>query len=449
MRLVAALKPFFRPPDPRSEREIDRDLDEEFAFHLEQIERELTDADPTLSHDEAARLAQLRFGDTDQLKQRCRRIAMEDRIMLQRINAVLMVVVMLMVIGVSIQMYLTQRQNSVALLDITTQLAKMRVDAAAEARDRGWTAEGSASTEQQGDTGHRQQLIAVPLRFVDANAAKAALITRLGPLATNPDKPIAIVPDDRTNSLLIHADPSLHTPIMEAIKDIDLDAAGKRTSEARDAAPEARILVQGDIERPGWFGITLDEVTYVADLLRLVGARPDQWISSRTEGDAFTNYFLASFYYEGDGQRTIVRPGREYIVADSPLANQLRSLGDLLHRDWVEVDDEGRIIEGGWQLTRRSLSNQALAATLSREEEAFDLGFAAVNRAAPRHGSPLSDRNHVSIFAAGQNVRGGAEWDLVDGRLIIYSIALPRRLYEPKEDFPDLPAKIMFAALDQ
>ena len=46
--------------------------------------------------------------------------------MLQRINAVLMVIVLLAVIGVSVQMYLTQRYNSLALADITRQLSTMR-----------------------------------------------------------------------------------------------------------------------------------------------------------------------------------------------------------------------------------------------------------------------------------------------------------------------------------
>jgi hypothetical protein len=35
------IRGLFDPPDPRSEREIDDDLDAEFAFHIEQLEAEL------------------------------------------------------------------------------------------------------------------------------------------------------------------------------------------------------------------------------------------------------------------------------------------------------------------------------------------------------------------------------------------------------------------------
>lgn len=326
MKLVTALKPFFRPSDPRSEQEIDRDLDEEFAFHLEQIERELTDADPTLSHDEAARLAQLRFGDTDQLKKRCRRIAMEDRIMLQRFNAALMVIVMLMVIGVSAQMYITQRYNSLALQAITMELASMRADGGAnryESRLAAPTEDENARlnyTDQRGesksgviyiggsvarpgvyhmpqrpltlsrvlvasgvdrDTMHvivrrtrpdgsnvevlnrviqlstehedpelepndfvlalpaeqngdpRKNVNVVPLRFISAQQAKEALIARLGPLATDPDRPvIAIVPDDRTNSLIIACEPNLWGQVVEMLKSLDAGTKGERSRRA-------------------------------------------------------------------------------------------------------------------------------------------------------------------------------------------------------------------------
>ncbi|HRQ75748.1 MAG TPA: secretin N-terminal domain-containing protein [Phycisphaerales bacterium] len=324
MNLAAALKPFLRPPDPRSEREIDSDLDDEFAFHLEQIERELTEADPTLSHDEAARLARLRFGDTDQLKKRCRRIAMEDRIMLQRFNAVLMVVVMLMVIGVSAQMYITQRYNSLALQAITMELASMRVETGArryESRlaapdedgrlnyadqrneptsgviyiggsvarpgvyhmpqrpltlSRVLVASGvdrdklhvivrrtqpdgsqvevlnrviqlsaehedpelepndfvlALPAEQNSDP--RKNVNVVPLRFINAQQAKEALIARLGPLATDPDRPaIAIVPDDRTNSLIIACEPNLWGQVVEMLKTIDAGTTGERTGRS-------------------------------------------------------------------------------------------------------------------------------------------------------------------------------------------------------------------------
>src|SRR5438477_12243104 len=79
---------------------------------------------------EAARgVARRRFGDVDQIKKRCTRIALEERIMLQRINFVLMILVALIVMGVGLQVMITQRHNSLALQAITTDLARMKFEA--------------------------------------------------------------------------------------------------------------------------------------------------------------------------------------------------------------------------------------------------------------------------------------------------------------------------------
>lgn len=131
--LITNLRSLFGPPDPRSEPEIDRDLEDEFAFHIDMLERELIDAG--MPRERAAELARARFGNVDRLRTQCRRIALEDRHMMQKINFVLMIIVMLAVVGVSIQMLVTQRYNALALQDITTQIAKMRIDARLEARE--------------------------------------------------------------------------------------------------------------------------------------------------------------------------------------------------------------------------------------------------------------------------------------------------------------------------
>lgn len=130
--VLTNIRGLFGPPDPRSEHEIDDDLDAEFAFHIEQLEAELIEQGVPPEH--APELARARFGNQEKLKQRCKTIAMKERIMLQRINTVLMVIVMLAVVGVSIQMYVTQRHNTLALLDITSQIATMRIEADTEAR---------------------------------------------------------------------------------------------------------------------------------------------------------------------------------------------------------------------------------------------------------------------------------------------------------------------------
>jgi hypothetical protein len=130
-------------PDPRSDREIDDDLDAEFAFHLEQSKRDLMEQGKTATA--AALMARERFGDLERYKKQCRRIALKERIMLQRVNFVMMIVVMLMVVGVGVQVWTTQRYNTLALQDITAQIAKMRIDAGAEARGNGSSAAGAAN----------------------------------------------------------------------------------------------------------------------------------------------------------------------------------------------------------------------------------------------------------------------------------------------------------------
>lgn len=126
-RALANIRGLFEPSDPRSEREIDDDLDAEFAFHIEQLEAELIEQGVPPEH--SPDLARARFGNQEKLKQRCKAIAMKERIMLQRINTVLMVIVMLAVVGVSIQIFTTQRANSVTLQEITSQIAAIQGDA--------------------------------------------------------------------------------------------------------------------------------------------------------------------------------------------------------------------------------------------------------------------------------------------------------------------------------
>lgn len=111
-------------PERRDDREIEDDLDDEFAFHLEQSTRDLI----AQGHDpQAARgLALSHFGDLNTIKTRCKRIALEERIMLQRINFIMMAIVLVLVVALGVQMLMTQKANTAALRDITTQLTRMQ-----------------------------------------------------------------------------------------------------------------------------------------------------------------------------------------------------------------------------------------------------------------------------------------------------------------------------------
>ncbi len=129
--------------DPRDDRQIDAAIEDELTFHIEQVTREFVEAGQ--SDDDAKVNALARFGNVDQVKAQCKRIALEERIMLQRINLVLMIVVLLTVAFVSVQMYVTQKVNTLALQTIVTDLADMKVAASQASRNGKVTILGAVS----------------------------------------------------------------------------------------------------------------------------------------------------------------------------------------------------------------------------------------------------------------------------------------------------------------
>lgn len=129
---IASLNPF-RGVDPRPEPEIDDELDAEFAFHLDQLEHELV-ASGELPAD-ARRRALERFGDVGRLKSECRTIALKERQMLQKVNFVLTLFLTLAILGVGLQMYLSQRSTALALSTIVERLEAQSATAPASAPD--------------------------------------------------------------------------------------------------------------------------------------------------------------------------------------------------------------------------------------------------------------------------------------------------------------------------
>lgn len=129
--------------DPRDDRQIEAEIDDELAFHVEQATRALVEAGQ--SDDDAKVGALARFGDVNKIKAQCKRIALEERIMLQRVNFGLMIIVLLGVAFVSVQMYVTQKHNTLALQAIVTDLAGMKVAAAQANRDGKVTVVGAVS----------------------------------------------------------------------------------------------------------------------------------------------------------------------------------------------------------------------------------------------------------------------------------------------------------------
>lgn len=111
--------------DSRDDQQIDAAIDDELTFHIEQATREFVEAGQ--SDDNAKVNALARFGDVQQIKAQCKCIALEERIMLQRLNFLLMLVVLLAVAFVSVQMYVTQKHNTLARRTIVDDLANMKI----------------------------------------------------------------------------------------------------------------------------------------------------------------------------------------------------------------------------------------------------------------------------------------------------------------------------------
>ena len=129
--------------DPRDDHQIEAEIDDELTFHIEQVTREFVEAGQ--SDNDAKVNALARFGDVQQIKAQCKRIALEERFMLQRINLVLMIVVLLAVAFVSVQMYVAQKHNTLALQTIVTDIADMKVAAAQANRAGSVTIVGAVS----------------------------------------------------------------------------------------------------------------------------------------------------------------------------------------------------------------------------------------------------------------------------------------------------------------
>ena len=83
---------WLHPADPRTPREIEGDIEDELAFHLEQRERELVGRG--MSQQAARAEALRRFGDVEQVRAACRRVQTGGRIIMQRVTLVLVVVLL-------------------------------------------------------------------------------------------------------------------------------------------------------------------------------------------------------------------------------------------------------------------------------------------------------------------------------------------------------------------
>jgi hypothetical protein len=418
--------------DFRSDGQIDREIDEEITFHLDSLAREF--AAEGASPAESRAMAVERFGDVDAIRAQCRRIALEDRIMLQKINLVVMLIVLMAVIGVSLYVVVTQKHNTLALQAITAEITNMKFEAEGASRDRAAIAEQSAQAareqaQQERDraeavTAFLQSVLAgsdpanadrigaldllleaersIPTTFADqpelaaklrqaiANARERAMVDPDGggriTITSNVSGPVSFdLPNDREFTLreLVSKEPPREGT--KAVTTLYRGSGERRgmvtvlrslpdgTIEGTDAAlhsgdhidikvesptaavnaSEARVLIEGDVEKPGWYPISVDgQGTTVRDLLRDASVEKDRWVLYKRNGMTIPpTYRPATSYLDSTGYQFILKPGDELVVRDSsaiPDEQKRRYyIGALSPSQWRQVDEVGQPVQSG------------------------------------------------------------------------------------------------------
>ncbi|MCC6408967.1 MAG: hypothetical protein IT453_17535 [Planctomycetes bacterium] len=122
-RFLESLGLSWRAPDPRSSREVDGDIDEELRFHLAERERENRAAG--MSAEEARADAERRFGDFERIRGECRRVQLGERIVLQRLNFVLLLVLAGGVAFFAWQSYAAQRDSRYLIERMRAEVAQL------------------------------------------------------------------------------------------------------------------------------------------------------------------------------------------------------------------------------------------------------------------------------------------------------------------------------------
>ena len=121
LRLGAHLGLHWRAPEAASIEEVDADIDEELAFHVDTAAREYEAQG--LDKEAARRAAERSFGDLERIRRACRRQRLGERIMLQRIQLGA-TLALILTVGVFAQQWSTARaRNAEAIVDLREQVA--------------------------------------------------------------------------------------------------------------------------------------------------------------------------------------------------------------------------------------------------------------------------------------------------------------------------------------
>lgn len=444
MSIVAWLHQLIGPPDPRSDDEIDRDIRAEFEFHIEAITSELIEAG--YAPDDAERCARARFGDIERLHHQCHRIAREDQTMWQKVNAGLMIVVVLAIAIVSVQLIISHRANSAALSDMSQRLEEVAAMAGSlsetqyrvlfdgDGREAKWVSieptEVPYLTEFLSEQGVTDG--STWIRLLRSGADDAVYEGEARFLFENPNQRITLSSGDR----ILATSPPTAPPSQRALP---------------DAQRSANVFIEGDVAHTGWYTLPGDEPVPLTAVLQSVGARDEQWVEIRSLRDAGTRPQMFETVESirdarlGRGLQVVQHNDHIRILDELPAA--VPDLAILLAEEvWAEIDEDGQPDKGGMTLrltrvavARTDASMSGLIEIEGRSIAKVRLSHSSRDSAGPR--PDLSTRGVAYITPTAESDRGTAigSFSLENNRLII---SITRPLHEQLA--PHFPEQIRF-----
>jgi hypothetical protein len=109
--------------ETRTPAEVDRDVHDELNHHLELLRNdERARAGPAATEESIARTVGARFGDERRYADACRRVALQERFMLQRINLVLLVIMGAALVWLARGSSRASQEHTAALRALTARL---------------------------------------------------------------------------------------------------------------------------------------------------------------------------------------------------------------------------------------------------------------------------------------------------------------------------------------
>lgn len=130
MSMLEELAVFLRPPDTRPTSQIEEEIFDELDFHIQMRTEDNIGAG--MAPREARADALRRFGEFERIRRVCRQTLLGERIMLQRIQAVLMVVLLVAVIYLGWQFYRWQEAQNTSMTQIMQTLERLEKNSPAE-----------------------------------------------------------------------------------------------------------------------------------------------------------------------------------------------------------------------------------------------------------------------------------------------------------------------------